>query len=60
MGPEDSLDALRLLKPKAVLPSHYNTWPPITQDAAAWAKAVAAANLAQAHVLEPGASFTVP
>ncbi|MFM8495239.1 MAG: metal-dependent hydrolase [Planctomycetia bacterium] len=60
MGPEDSLDALRLLKPKTVLPSHYNTWPPITQDAAAWAKAVSTAKLAQPHVLEPGASFTVP
>lgn len=60
MGPEDSLDALRLLKPKTVLPSHYNTWPPIAQDAAAWAKAVSTAKLAQPHVLEPGASFTVP
>jgi L-ascorbate metabolism protein UlaG (beta-lactamase superfamily) len=60
MGPDDSLDALRLLKPKAVLPNHYDTWPPIAQDAAAWAKTVAAAKLAQPHVLAPGASFTVP
>lgn len=60
MGPDDSLDALRLLKPKVVLPSHYDTWPPIAQDAAAWAKTVAAGKLAQAHVLEPGASFAVP
>lgn len=60
MGPADSLEALRLLKPKVALPNHYDTWPPIAQDAAAWAKAVAAAHLAEPHVLAPGASFAVP
>jgi L-ascorbate metabolism protein UlaG (beta-lactamase superfamily) len=59
MGPEDSLEALRLLRPKAVLPSHYNTWPPIEQDAAAWAKAVTSAGLAIPHVLAPGESYVV-
>ena len=29
MGPEDSVLALDYLKPKAVIPCHYNTWPPI-------------------------------
>ena len=28
MGPEDSVTATDLLKPKTVLPAHYNTWPP--------------------------------
>lgn len=37
MGPADSLEAIRLLQPKVVIPAHYNTWPPIAQDAAAWA-----------------------
>jgi len=37
MGPEDSIEALHLILPKKVVPSHYNTWPPIEQDAAAWA-----------------------
>lgn len=59
MGPEDSLDALRMLQPKLALPSHYGTWPPIEQDAAAWAAAVAAAKLADARVLEPGGSVTL-
>ena len=48
MGPDDALEAVRLLKPKLALPSHYGTWPPIEQDAAAWARSVAAAKLAAA------------
>lgn len=59
MGPEDSLEALRLLRPKVALPSHYGTWPPIEQDATAWAKAVTSAGLATAHVLAPGEAYVV-
>jgi len=59
MGPEDALEAVRLLRPRVVLPSHYGTWPPITQDAAAWAGRVAAETRAEARVLEPGGSVTV-
>ncbi|MBL8891719.1 MAG: metal-dependent hydrolase [Planctomycetaceae bacterium] len=40
MGPEDSIEAIRLLGPKRVFPSHFNTWPPISQDAVTWAKQV--------------------
>lgn len=40
MGPEDSLMALEYLKPKAVMPYHYNTWPRIAVDADAWQKSV--------------------
>ena len=36
MGPDDALAAVKLLKPKLAVPCHYNTWPPIAQDAAAW------------------------
>ncbi len=60
MGPDDSLEALRMLRAKLALPSHYGTWPPIDQDAAAWARAVKAAGLADARVLQPGASVVVP
>lgn len=56
MGPDDSLEALRMLNAKVALPSHYGTWPPIAQDAAAWARAVHAAKLAEARVLAPGES----
>ena len=40
MGPADAVEATRLLNPKRVAPCHYNTWPPIEQDAAAWANQV--------------------
>ena len=59
MGPDASLEALALVKPRIVLPSHYGTWPPIEQDAAAWARRVAAEKLAEPQVLEPGGSLTV-
>jgi L-ascorbate metabolism protein UlaG (beta-lactamase superfamily) len=59
MGPDASLEALAILKPRIVLPSHYGTWPPIEQDAAAWARRVAAERLAEPHVLPPGGSLTV-
>ena len=29
---------LKLLAPKRVAPCHYNTWPPIAQNALAWAE----------------------
>ena len=48
MGPDDALEAVRLLQPKLALPSHYGTWPPIEQDAAAWARRVETAKLATA------------
>jgi len=54
MGPEDSLDAIKLLNPKRVAPCHYNTWPPIAQDAAAWAERVRSHTAAEPIVLEPG------
>ncbi len=40
MGPDDAVEATRMLAPKHVAPCHYNTWPPIAQDAAAWAQKV--------------------
>lgn len=40
MGPDDALLALDFLKPKAVLPCHYNTFPPIQVDLDAWVERV--------------------
>ena len=51
MGPELSLDAIAALKPKTVLPGHFNTWPPIAQDADAWADAVRRQGIAEPVVL---------
>ena len=54
MGPDDSIDAIKLLDPKRAAPCHYNTWPPIAQDAAAWAERVRSHTAAEPIVLEPG------
>lgn len=54
MGPEDSIEAIKLVTPKRVLPSHYNTWPPIEQDATAWAAMVREQTKALPEVLELG------
>ena len=54
MGPKDSVAATNYLDPKQVVPTHYNTWPPIEQDVAAWAEMVRASATAEPIVLEPG------
>lgn len=59
MGPDDSIEAIKLLAPKKAAPSHYNTWPPIAQDGDGWAKRVAAETQAEPIVLEPGQSFVL-
>jgi L-ascorbate metabolism protein UlaG (beta-lactamase superfamily) len=56
MGPADAIDALDLLKPKTCVPMHYNTWPPIAQDAGAFARAAATRGHA-VRPLKPGESF---
>lgn len=52
MGIDDSIRAVQLLQPKVVLPSHYNTWPPIQQDAKAWAEKVR--QKSTTHPMTPG------
>ncbi len=59
MGPDDALKAVKLIRPKHVVPVHYNTWPLIEQDAHAWAQRVEAETDAQAHVLDPGGSVSL-
>jgi len=54
MGPDDALTAVKMLKPKKVFPIHYNTWPPIAQDAQAWVARVNKKTDAEALVLRPG------
>ena len=57
MGPDDALKAVNFLKPKMVVPCHYNTWPAIEQDAEAWAERVRAETDAEVRVLQPGESI---
>ncbi len=59
MGPKDSIEAIKLLNPKHVAPCHYNTWPPIEQDAKAWASAVERETAATPITVAPGESFSV-
>jgi L-ascorbate metabolism protein UlaG (beta-lactamase superfamily) len=59
MGPDDALKAIKLIRPKHVIPAHFNTWDLIQQDADAWAKRVEAETDAQVHVLNPGESITI-
>ena len=54
MGPEDALQAVKWVKPKMVVPCHYNTWPPIEQDGDAFAASVEAETGAKAVALKPG------
>ncbi|MEX0977590.1 MAG: metal-dependent hydrolase, partial [Pirellulales bacterium] len=57
MGPLDAIEAVKLLQPKRVVPSHYNTWPPIAQDAKAWAAQVKAETKAEPIVISPGGTI---
>jgi len=59
MGPDDALRAVKLLKPKHVIPIHYNTWELIAQDPIAWAERVKAETTTIPHVLQPGDSFSL-
>ncbi len=60
MGPDDALRAVKMIEPKHVIPAHYNTWPLIAQDAAAWIARVEKETITQGHLLKPGDSFTLP
>lgn len=60
MGPDDSIRAIKLIKPRYVLPIHYNTFPTIAQDAEAWATRVRSETSVEPIVLKPGESFEIP
>lgn len=57
MGPDDALRAVKLLRPKQVVPIHYNTWPLIEQDPHAWKARVEAETSSKVVVLKPGESL---
>lgn len=40
MGPDDALRCVKFIKPKVVIPLHYDTWPPIAQDSVAFARRI--------------------
>lgn len=59
MGPEDSVAATKLIRPKHVLPTHYNTWPPIEQNAEQWSEQIRSKTDASPEVLKPGETFSL-
>jgi L-ascorbate metabolism protein UlaG (beta-lactamase superfamily) len=58
MGPDDAFKAVEMIKPKHVIPVHYNTWELIAQDADKWAERVSKLGV-QVHVLKPGESLSL-
>lgn len=60
MGPADAIRAVRFLRPKYVIPCHYNTFPPITQDADAFKSDLEEKTSAQGVILEPGQTWELP
>lgn len=59
MGPDDALKAVKLLKPKHVIPIHYNTWDVIIQDPDSWSARVTAETSTKVHLLKAGESFSL-
>ncbi|HIE24498.1 MAG TPA: metal-dependent hydrolase [Anaerolineales bacterium] len=57
MGPADALKAVKFLRPKVVVPIHYNTWDLIAQSPTDWADEVQAETDAKVVVLDAGESF---
>lgn len=54
MGPADALEAVKMLKPKTVIPMHYNTWPLIEQNPEIFKSNVERDTLAAVVVIKPG------
>ena len=59
MGPDDALRAVKLLRPKLVVPVHYNTWELIAQDPQAWKERVEAETETRVLLLKPGDSLSL-
>jgi L-ascorbate metabolism protein UlaG (beta-lactamase superfamily) len=59
MDPDDALEAVKLLKPKKVVPIHYDTFDLIKQDPHAWKNRVEAETSTKVFVLQPDDSIIV-
>ncbi|MEJ2751247.1 MAG: metal-dependent hydrolase [Candidatus Promineifilaceae bacterium] len=57
MGPDDAFASLSYLRPKVVIPCHYDTFPPIAQDMDTWAERVNVETDVRAVVLDVEESF---
>ncbi|MGI6491856.1 MAG: metal-dependent hydrolase [Pelotomaculum sp.] len=57
MGPEDAFEAVKMLKPKMVIPMHYSTWPLIRQEPLTFKNEVESATSSKVVVIKPGESY---
>ena len=58
MGPDDAVEAVAMLKPKNVIPMHYNTWPVIAQDPELFKQKVESRLSIPVSILKPGESMS--
>lgn len=54
MGPSDAVKAARLLRAPVIIPGHYNTFPAIAQNAAAFAADVESHTASRVTIFQPG------
>jgi L-ascorbate metabolism protein UlaG (beta-lactamase superfamily) len=59
MGPDAAVKAVEFLRPKHVIPLHYDTFDVIQQDPVEWGSRVERATNAEVHILKPGESLTL-
>jgi len=59
MGPQDAAHAVELIRPRTVIPMHYNTFPVVAQDPAAFKQMVEEKTKAECVILAPGQTHTI-
>ena len=59
MGPTEALQAVQLIKPRVVMPVHYNTFPVIQVDVSGWAQQVHNQTVSKVVIVDPGGSYTL-
>lgn len=59
MDPSDALQAVKLIRPKVVIPMHYNTWPLIEQDPYKFKDMVEKETSSKVFVVKPGESYEI-
>lgn len=57
MGPDDALKAIDYIRPRTVVPCHYNTFPPIEQDPEAFRDRVERETLTRVAIMKPDSSL---
>jgi len=59
MGPDDAIRAAEFIKARRVIPCHYNTFPPINQDADEFATNLSRQTGIDCTIMAPGDTYTV-